>query len=104
MKSMNISLANKVAIVTGAFSGVGMAITRQFLECGVAGLVAVDQQPDIPEELRQCQEEFGSKLVFTRGDVRLEKTAEEFTRAAVDRFGRIEVLISNAGTSGVRAI
>src|SRR4051812_26673411 len=101
---MNISLANKVAVVTGAFSGVGMAITRQFLECGAAGLVAGDQQPNVPEELRQCQGEFGSKLVFTSGDVRLEKTAEEFTRAAIDRFGRIDILISNAGTSVVRAI
>src|SRR4051812_29211967 len=101
---MNISLANKVAVVTGAFSGIGMAITRRFLECGVAGLVAADQQLDVPEALRQCQEEFGSRLVLTHGDVRFEKAAEEFTRAAMDKFGRIDVFISNAGTSVVRAI
>ena len=70
----------------------------------MAGVVAVDLQPEPPEELRRSQEEFGSKVVFTQGDVRLEKTAEEFTRTAIDKFGRIDVLISNAGTSVVRAI
>jgi NAD(P)-dependent dehydrogenase (short-subunit alcohol dehydrogenase family) len=101
---MYISLANKVAVVTGAFSGIGMAITRRFLECGAAGIVAVDRQQGIPEELRSCQDKFGTKLVLTHGDVAQEKTAEEFTRAALDNFGRIDVLISNAGTSVVRAI
>lgn len=101
---MQISLANKVAVVTGAFSGIGMAITRQFLECGVAGLVAVDRQPGIPEGLRQYHEKFGTKLVLTHGDVAQERTAQEFTRAALENFGRIDILISNAGTSVVRAI
>lgn len=101
---MQISLANKVAIVTGAFSGIGLAITRRFLECGVAGLVAVDRQPKVPEELRRDQQQFGPKLVLTHGDVTRESTAEEFTRAAIDNFGRIDVLINNAGTSVVRAI
>lgn len=101
---MNISLANKVAVVTGAFSGIGMAITRRFLECGVAGLVAVDREATVPETLRQCQEEFGSRLELIHGDVSLEQTAEEFTRAATSKFGRIDVFISNAGTSVVRAI
>ncbi len=101
---MNISLENKVAVVTGAFSGIGMAITHRFLECGVTGLVLVDRQPEVPEELRRHQEKFGSKLVFIHGDVRLEKTAEEFTRIAMQKFGRIDVFISNAGTSVVRPI
>jgi NAD(P)-dependent dehydrogenase (short-subunit alcohol dehydrogenase family) len=101
---MEISLANKVAVVTGAFSGIGIAVTRRFLECGVAGLVAVDRQPDVPEELRRCQAEFGSKLVPIHADVSLEQAAEEFTSTAIERFGRLDVLVSNAGTSVVRAI
>jgi NAD(P)-dependent dehydrogenase (short-subunit alcohol dehydrogenase family) len=101
---MQISLAGKVAVVTGAFSGIGMAITRRFLECGVTGLVAVDRQAGIPEELRACGERFGKRLVLTHGDVARESTAAEFTRAAMDDFGRIDVLINNAGTSVVRAI
>jgi len=101
---MQISLAGKVAVVTGAFSGIGMAITRRFLECGVTGLVAVDRQAGIPEELRARGERFGERLVLMHGDVARESTAEAFTRAAMDNFGRIDVLINNAGTSVVRPI
>jgi len=101
---MNISLTGKVAIVTGAFSGIGMAIAQRFMECGVAGLVLVDGQPHVPEQLRRWQEEFGSRLVLLHGDVRLQKTAEEFTKVAMSRFGRIDVFIGNAGRSVVRAI
>lgn len=101
---MQISLTNKVAIVTGAASGIGLAITRQFLECGVAGLIGVDRQPGISAELQACQEEFGAKLVLVQGDVGNESTAELFTKAAMENFGRIDILISNAALSVVRAI
>jgi NAD(P)-dependent dehydrogenase (short-subunit alcohol dehydrogenase family) len=101
---MNISLASKVAVVTGAASGIGMAITHRFLQCGVAGLIGVDLRPGIPDELRAYQEEFGSKLVMVQGDVGQEATAEQFTKVAMDNFGRIDILISNAGVSVVRAI
>ncbi len=101
---MNISLEGKVAIVTGAASGIGLAITRRFLECGVAGLVGVDRQPGIPSELRGCQEEFGKRFVMIQGDVGLESTAEQFTEAAMSHFGRIDTLICNAGVAVVRPI
>lgn len=101
---MNISLASKVAVVTGAASGIGMAITRQFLECGAAGVIGVDRRPGIPAELCAYQEKFGAKLVMVHGDVGRESTAEEFTKAAMDNFGRIDILVNNAGVSVVRAI
>ncbi len=93
---MNISLAGKTAIVTGAASGIGLAIVRQFLECEAAGVVAVDRSGEIPALDR--------KLVAVRGDVAEENTAIQFTRAAMDRFGRIDILVCNAGVSVVRAI
>jgi NADP-dependent 3-hydroxy acid dehydrogenase YdfG len=101
---MNISLENKVSVVTGALSGIGKAITVQFLECGAAGLIAVDRQPNIPQELQACQEKFGSRLSIVHGDVGQESTAEQFTRTAMDKFGRIDILVSNAGTSVVLPI
>lgn len=81
-----------------------MAITRRFLECGVAGLIAVDRQGEVPAELRKYQEEFDSKLVLVHGDVAEEATAKQFTQAAVNNFGRIDILVNNAAVSVVRAI
>jgi len=51
---LEITLAGKVAVVTGAASGIGMAITRAYLECDAAGVVAVDRQEPPPalEDLR----------------------------------------------------
>ncbi len=101
---MKISLEHKVAIVTGASSGIGLAVVDQFLECGAAGVIAVFRRRDVPEELRACQARFGSKLEIVRGDVAEESTAEGFTKAAMDRFGRIDILVNNAALSVVKAI
>lgn len=101
---MNISLAKKVAVVTGSSAGIGLAIACQFLDCGVAGLIAVDRQPGIPDELHSYQEKFRSKLLLLHGDVAEESTAKQYTRAALDTFGRLDILVSNAGISVVRPI
>jgi NAD(P)-dependent dehydrogenase (short-subunit alcohol dehydrogenase family) len=48
---MENSLAGKVAVVTGASSGIGLAVTRTYLECGAKGVVAVFRRREIPQEL-----------------------------------------------------
>ena len=52
---MEISLTGKVAVVTGAYSGIGSAITRAYLGCGTAGVIAVDQGEDVPQDLKMAQ-------------------------------------------------
>jgi NAD(P)-dependent dehydrogenase (short-subunit alcohol dehydrogenase family) len=101
---MEISLAGKVAVVTGASSGIGLAITRSYLECGAAGIVAVFRRKNIPEELDLIQRRFPQKVVIVQGDVGEEQTAIEFTRAAVERFGHLDVLVSNAAISVVKPL
>jgi NAD(P)-dependent dehydrogenase (short-subunit alcohol dehydrogenase family) len=101
---MEISLKDKVAVVTGASSGIGLAITETYLECEAAGIVAVFRRKEIPRELEEMQHNFPGKLVIVRGDVGEEQTAIEFTKAAVERFGRLDVLVSNAAISVVKAL
>ncbi len=96
---MEISLAGKVAVVTGAYSGIGLAITRAYLGCGAAGVIAVDCRADVPEDLSQAQRLHPDKLHIVRGDVAEEQTAIEFSQAAISHFGRIDVLVSNAAIS-----
>ena len=101
---MNVSLAGKVAVVTGALSGIGLAFTKAFLEAEAEGVIAVDRQTEVPGELRKCRAQFGDKLRFVHGDVGEEATAKEFSRMATDEFGRLDVLVSNAGVSVVKAL
>ncbi|MBS1802362.1 MAG: SDR family oxidoreductase [Acidobacteria bacterium] len=101
---MNVSLDGKVSIVTGASSGIGLAVTKAYLESNAAGVVAVFRRTEIPAELEECRAQFGSKLQIVHGDVAREETAMEFTRIALERFGRIDILVSNAALSVVKPI
>lgn len=101
---MEISLSGKVAVVTGASSGIGLAVVRQFLECDAAGVIAVFRRESDPPELMDCKTRFGEKLQVVRGDVAMEDTAARFSTAAVERFGRLDVLVSNAAVSVVKPI
>jgi NAD(P)-dependent dehydrogenase (short-subunit alcohol dehydrogenase family) len=101
---MNISLQGKVAVVTGASSGIGLAITRAYLDAGIKGVVAVFRRNDIPEELKEALRIYPNNLVIVRGDVATEQTAIDFTKAAIDRFGSLDVLVSNAAISIVKAV
>jgi dihydroanticapsin dehydrogenase len=94
---MDISLAGKVAVVTGAASGIGLAIVKRFLECGATGVVAVDRHP-------QPNHEEESRLLSVQGDVAEEDAAKEYTKAAIARFGQIDIVVSNAGVAVVRPI
>jgi NAD(P)-dependent dehydrogenase (short-subunit alcohol dehydrogenase family) len=101
---MQISLEGKVAIVTGASSGIGLAITRTYLDCGAAGVVAVFRRAELPEELEEALKLYPDKLIIVRGDVADEQTSIDFTKAALDHFGRIDILVSNAALSIVKAL
>lgn len=85
-------LRGKVAIVTGAASGIGRAITRQLIEYGV-NVVAEDIDPAI--EHLYSDIDTVTPLV---GDVAQEQTANDAVELASRRFGQLDILLNNAGT------
>jgi NAD(P)-dependent dehydrogenase (short-subunit alcohol dehydrogenase family) len=101
---MQISLAGKTAVVTGAASGIGLAMTRAFLESGADGVVAVFLEGPIATPLLECKARFQERLQFVQGDVGQESTAIAFVRKALDAFGRLDILVNNAAVSVVKAI
>lgn len=84
------SLAGTVAIVTGAAGGVGRATVSLFTDLG-AGVVAEDVDPAVSE-----LSTLGPDVVTIRGDVRERGTAEKAVSLALERFGRVDVLVNNA--------
>lgn len=101
---MNISLNGKVAVVTGASSGIGLAIVRAYLDAGARGVVAVFRRNEIPSELGETLKLYPDKLMIVRGDVAEEQTAIEFTKVAIDSFGWLDILVSNAAISIVKPV
>lgn len=80
---------NKVAIVTGASRGIGAGLVEKLLERGyrvVANARHIESRPS------------NGQLVALAGDVADRHTAEELTQTAIERFGRIDLLVNGAGT------
>jgi 3-oxoacyl-[acyl-carrier protein] reductase len=90
------ALHGRVALITGASSGIGAAIARAFLEAG-ADLVAVARREERLRELAQAAEQRGRRCLAVTGDVREEETARRAIAAATDGPGRLDVLVNNAG-------
>ena len=101
---MNISLEGKVAVVTGASSGIGLAVTRTYLDCGASGVVAVFRRKEIPDKLDEAQRHYPGRVVIVQGDVGTEQTSIDFTRTALEHFGRLDILVSNAAISVVKSL
>lgn len=100
--NLNVSLAGKTAIVTGAASGIGLAIVRQYLASGATGVVAVDRAAQAPAELAAALN--SGRLRYVAGDVAIEQTARDFANAATSAFGRIDIMVNNAGISVIKPL
>lgn len=91
-----MKLAGKVAIVTGAGSGFGEGIARRFAAEGA--LVAVnDLRASATDNVVRAIEAAGGKAIGVSGDIASAKVVEEIVAETMARFGRVDVLINNAG-------
>jgi NAD(P)-dependent dehydrogenase (short-subunit alcohol dehydrogenase family) len=92
-------LANKIAIVTGASSGIGRATALLFAREG-ATLVLNARMPGPLDAVVAEVETIGGRAAAVPGDVQDERVAETMVATAVDRFGGLDIAFNNAGTLG----
>ncbi len=91
-----MKLQGKSIVVTGASSGMGRAIVERFVREG-ASVVAVARRKERLEELAASLADAPGKMLVYAGDVSLRETNEGMIAAAVEHFGRLDVLVNNAG-------
>ena len=93
------SLHGKVAIITGASSGIGRATARLFAEHG-ACVVLNARRADMLENVAREIHGTGGQVVAVAGDVMLEETHARLVEAALGNFGHLDMAINNVGTVG----
>jgi len=97
----NVTLGDKVTLITGASQGLGRALALAFAEEGAR--VVVNARSD--ESVRPVAGEVegaGAEVLAVAADVSRETEVERLVRETVERFGRIDVLVNNAGLLGPR--
>jgi NAD(P)-dependent dehydrogenase (short-subunit alcohol dehydrogenase family) len=97
-----MSLAGKVALITGGASGLGLEVARQLAAEGV-GLVLVDWDEQSLEAAATRIAKSGAAVHSLRGDVSDPATATAAVELARSKFGRIDILFNNAGIDPLRA-
>lgn len=90
-----MSLAGKVAIVTGGARGIGRAYAEALANAGASVLIADMLEAEGAETVKAIQAK-GQKAAFQRVDVSNKESTEAMAKAAIDAFGGIDILVNNA--------
>lgn len=93
------ALANKIAIVTGASSGIGRATAKLFAEEGAKVVVAARRQAELDALVAEIEEADGTAIALA-GDVTDEAYAKALVDLAIERFGGLDIAFNNVGAVG----
>jgi short-subunit dehydrogenase len=94
----NLNMQNKVVIITGASSGIGLACAREFASKGYSVVLAarnIERLTEIEQEIKPTNPD----ILIVQTDVAREEDCKNLISKTVERFHRIDILINNAGIS-----
>jgi NAD(P)-dependent dehydrogenase (short-subunit alcohol dehydrogenase family) len=92
---MDLKLKNKVAVVTGASRGIGSSIARALASEGMHLAIAARSMDMLDEVAKSCE----SEVIAVPIDLREQEAPQRLIDAAAKRFGRIDLLVNNAGAT-----
>jgi NAD(P)-dependent dehydrogenase (short-subunit alcohol dehydrogenase family) len=88
-----MKLRNKVCVITGGNSGIGLAIAKEFAREGAAVVIFGRNQKTLDEAIQAI----GNSAMAVRGDVKSLKDIDRLYEIATQRFGKLDVVVANAG-------
>lgn len=100
---MGARLAGKVVIITGGGRGIGRAIAIACAREGASVLVASRTEEELAETAGEILA-FGGRVLAVRADVSHEQNVQHMVAETVEKWGRIDVLVNNAGISGPQGL
>ncbi len=92
-------LEGRTTIITGAGTGIGAAVAQAFAREGSA-VVLVGRREDVLEHAAEAIRADGGTVLVVQGDVSQADDAERIVAATIERFGRLDCLVNNAGIQG----
>src|SRR3712207_5038177 len=93
----------KVAVITGSSRGIGKAIAKEFAKSGYSIVLNSRDELELNNAIAEIIGEIpndGNRIASVVGDVSDEETGKKLMDAAISKFGKINVLVNNAGISG----
>jgi glucose 1-dehydrogenase len=103
--SNNNNNNGKVAVITGSSKGIGKAIAKEFAKNGYSVVLNSRDEEDLSRVAQDIAKEIGNNnnnmVSYIPGDISQESVCTSLIDGAVKRFGRIDVLVNNAGVGGV---
>src|SRR5882757_8338766 len=101
-RTMNITFENKVALVTGAASGLGLATAQVFAEAGASVVLADWSEKEVQAAAKELADK-GHKTLAIACDVSDDAQVEAMVKQTVAKFGRLDAAYNNAGIQNVLA-
>jgi NAD(P)-dependent dehydrogenase (short-subunit alcohol dehydrogenase family) len=94
-----MKLNDKIVIITGASSGIGKSLALEFAKRGANLVLAARQYVTLCQLTESIEQQYGIKAIAVQCDVTVEEDCQHLIKQTLATFGRIDVLINNAGIS-----
>jgi NAD(P)-dependent dehydrogenase (short-subunit alcohol dehydrogenase family) len=101
---MDLNLRGKIAVLTGASVGIGLAVAEGFAAEGANLILAARQPERLADAASRIAAQYGVQAVPVTCDVATVAGVEQITRAAQENFGGVDILFNNAGTGSNETI